>query len=409
MNILVLVQIFDTPMESGSDRNYFFYKKFCEYGFDVNVITSNIDYKSASPRFPNNNSNLKKNIKGISVEYLNVYTNIRGSFFRRTIFYLSYFFKALKLIIKKKDVDLIYAVSTPLSTGFLGVLASKILKAPLVFEVTDVWPDAAIYSGVLKNKFLIYFLKFFEKICYKNSNKIIALTEGIANNIQDKIRDKKKVLLISNGVDVELFDQISENSRENIRKKYDINSKIVCTYLGAHGRYNSLNTVLKAANILKSNHKFKFILIGDGDEKIKLKEKSKKYNLKNIIFLDPIPRSKSLEFLNGSDIFLLPNLKGDFFDGNLPNKLFDYMAAARPIIVSGSRESSELVKKADCGVCVEAENEEAIARNILSLGKMSFEERFEIGRKGSEYVKLHFNREKHSKLLIDIIMGIKKN
>ena len=203
MKILVLIQIFETPEDNGSDRNFYFCKKLAKEGFNVDVITSNIDYKSALPRFPNKTSNFIKKIDAINIEYLNVYTNIRGSFFRRVIFYLSFFYKALMLLRKKDNVDAIYAISTPLSTGFLGVLASKILKAPLIFEVTDVWPDAAIHSGVLKNRFLIYILKVFEIICYKNSNQIIALTEGIRNNIRSKIKHADKVSIIPNGVDVE--------------------------------------------------------------------------------------------------------------------------------------------------------------------------------------------------------------
>ncbi|MAV83200.1 MAG: hypothetical protein CMI90_07050 [Pelagibacteraceae bacterium] len=291
MNILVLIQIFETPSDNGSDRNYFFCKKLVEEGFNTNVITSNIDYKSAIPRYPSEDSSFVKDLKGITIEYLNVYTNIRGSFIRRVIFYLSFFFKALFLLINKKQVDVVYAISTPLSTGFLGVLASKLCKAPLVFEVTDVWPDAAVHSGVLKNRILINIIRFFEILCYRHSSKIIALTEGIKRNIQEKITDKKKVILIPNGVDEALFSSASEKTRYKVREQYGFNSKIVAMYLGAHGRYNSLETIIESAILLKEEPKFLFVFIGDGDEKDKLIQLSEESNLKNTLFLDPLPHA----------------------------------------------------------------------------------------------------------------------
>ena len=403
--VLVLIQIFETPDDNGSDRHFYFCKKLVEEGYDVNVITSNIDYKSAVPRFNDQNSAIKE-IYGITVEYLKVYTNIRGSFIRRIFFYLSFFFQALYVLPKKKDIDIIYAVSTPLSTGLLGSLASWFLQKPLTFEVTDVWPDAAIHTGVIKNRLLILLLKLIENICYSRSDKIIALTEGIKRNIENKIQLSGKIELIPNGVDISLFEEISLQSRSNIRESYDFGSKIVCTYLGAHGSYNSLQTLIEAANYLKTYSKFIFLFIGDGDEKIRLIQLKEELGLENVKFVDPLPRKQAINMLNASDLFLLPNRKGKFFEGNLPNKLFDFMMVGRPIIISGRGESSKVIQESGCGISVEPEDYIDMANNIIELGNMTEYERFKIGKKGSDFVRKNYNREEHSKLLEHIFANL---
>ncbi len=406
MNILVLLQSFETPADKGSDRYYFFCRKLKQKGHNVNIITSNIDYKKSKPKFSNKKQNNSVVIDGIQVDYLNVFTKIRGSFFRRSLFYISFFQKALIVLFKKKNVDLIYAVSTPLSTGFLGVIASKIHKAPLIFEVTDIWPDAAIHTGVLNNKLIIAALKIFEKVCYKNSTKIIALTNGIAKNIKEKINMQDKVITIPNGVDQKLFSKsISREKKESLRESYNFKSKFVCMYLGAHGRYNSLETIIEAANFLKDDSKYLFVFVGDGDEKIKLIEQTNNLNLKNIIFFDSMPRTAAIDFLNLSDMFLLPNRKGNFFEGNLPNKLFDFMISEKPIVVSGFGESANLINLAGCGIVVEAEDSANMAIKIRELAEISFEERISMGKRGASFVKEHYNREKHFASLMKLFLS----
>ena len=136
MKILFLVQIFETPNDNGSDRMFFFAKNLVKKGHIVRVITGNIDYKNAVPRF-NTRKSVHKNYEGVEVVYTPVFTNFRGSFFKRFIFYVSYIFSSLwELLKSSKNTDLIYGVSTPLTVPFISAIISNLeeyhsfLKSP---------------------------------------------------------------------------------------------------------------------------------------------------------------------------------------------------------------------------------------------------------------------------------------
>lgn len=405
MNILMIVQIFESHNDTGSDRHYFFAKKLVEKGHRVHVVTANVDYKKAIKRFKSR-SFYRKKIDGIEVTYVPVFTNFRGSFLKRMIFFLSFFVTSSIEILRLKEIQAIYAVSTPLSNGFLGALFSIFKKAPLFFEVTDVWPDAAIQTGVLKNKFIIYISTKLEFLTYKKSKNIICLTEGIRKNIINKGIPLSKTTLITNGIDLELFPEYSSIEKRNIKNKYNLDKEFVLIYIGAHGIYNSLMTILLAAKELSHMEEIKFVLIGDGDEKIKLQEFVKSNNLQNVIFIDPLKRVEAIKLLSIADIFLLPNRKGDFFEGNLPNKLFDYLASSRPVLVSGYGETSKLVLKANAGRAVKAEDIKDFSNKILDFYEDSSDLLEEMGKNGKKYVRENYNRQDHIKIIDNLLKDI---
>lgn len=406
MRILFLAQIFETPDGNGSDRLFFFAKELIQKGYLVKVITGNVDYKNASPRFESKTS-VNKNYNGIEVTYTRVFTNFRGSFFRRFLFFISYIFSSFwELLKSSKDTDVIYGISTPLTVPFISSIIAKYRGIPFIFEVTDVWPDAAVHSGVLRNRFIIFCAKKVENFCYKTADEIVCLTEGIVQNIQDKGVDKNKIKLITNGVDFDLFNEVEQQKINEHKKSLNIKGKFVGMYLGAHGKYNSLDTILNAAIYLKDYDNFIFIFIGDGDEKASLVKIAKDNNLNNILFYPPIKRNKASEMLAVADYFLLPNLKGSFFEGNLPNKLFDFLASKRPIIVSGKVESGRLVEKINAGVVVDAEDSLQLSESIKSLYELNPEQRAKMGANGREYVKNNYNRLKHVNELDQILNNL---
>lgn len=402
MNILILVQIFETPSDTGSDRHYYFAKKISDSGHNVSVITANVDYKKAERRYKDFDKTFEREVDRVTIKYVPVYTKFRGSFFKRILFFLTYFTSSLREILKGDNFDVVYAVSTPLTVGVLGVIASKLRRKPLIFEVTDVWPDAAVHAGVVKNRILIAFAHLIEMLCYRSAKKIICLTRGIQSNIQRKGIDPLKTILIPNGVDFDLFRSIDDEEAGLIKKEFHVDNKFVVMYLGAHGAYNSLDTILQAADILQDIHSIHFVFVGDGDEKSKLMNFVASHNLTNVSFLGTVSRDKSIQILSMADAFLLPNRKGHFFHGNLPNKLFDFLGSSRPVIVAGFGESADLVSDAAAGLVVEAEDPESFAAAVYQCFQMSDHERRLMGQRGRSHVENSFNRRIHASNLLSI-------
>lgn len=406
MKVLFLAQIFETPSDTGSDRHFFFAKELVQKGHEVCVITGNVDYKNAKKRFEHNKKIFIKELNGIHIKYVPVFTNFKGSFFKRFVFFASYLISSIWFAIREPRVDIIYAVSTPLTVGLLGVIVSKIRGKSLVFEVTDVWPDAAIHTGVVSNVWLIGIAKIIEKICYRTAKKIICLTSGIKNNILDKGIEIQKTILIPNGVDFDLFKPVEDRVILKLRSDYGLDNKFVLMYLGAHGLYNSLETIIQTANILRDENDIVFVFVGDGDVKQSLIKYAQEKNLLNIKFIGTVPRVKSIELLSAANAFLLPNRKGEFFQGNLPNKLFDFLATGRPIIVAGHGETSELIIDSGAGCVVESENSSAMAAAIIDVKSMSPSARTSMGLAGREYVKKNFNRKTQADSLCIILENL---
>jgi glycosyltransferase involved in cell wall biosynthesis len=403
MKIAVLVQIFETPLDTGSDRHFFFARHMVQKGHEVVVITANVDYKNAQPRFESKWGVYTRVVDGLTIKYVPVYTGFRGSFFGKLIFFVSYFICSTLEFIKLRHIDMIYAVSTPLTVGFLGSVFSRCRKIPLIFEVTDVWPEAAIQTGFLKSPLLIKIAQWMEIFCYRTAGKIVCLTQGIRAAIIERGIAAEKTELITNGVDLSLFESVSETDRIKIRHRYKIGDKINVVYMGAHGSYNSLETICQAALILRNRRDICFTLIGEGDVKASLREFAKINNLENINFIGTVTRSESVKYLASADIFVLPNRKGAFFEGNLPNKLFDYLASSRPLVVTGFGETASVVKDASAGAVVEAENPDALAQAIMDLSDIGNSARQSIGRNARAYVENCYNRIDHAENLVKIM------
>ena len=405
MKILCLCQVFETGNDTGSERHFYFCRYAVRKGHRATAITSNVDYKNAKVKFAGSAGTITQSIEGVDIHYVYSYPNFRGSFVKRFYYYLTYFFTSIFQALKISKPDVIYAVSTPLTVGLLGYIVSRLRDVPFVFEVTDLWPDAAVACGVVKNKSLITLANWLAMFCYKTSAHVVGLGRTLCDRIIAKGIDKHKVSLITNGVDLSLFNNPEPNSAKSleIRKRYDFGDRFIAMYMGAHGAYNALDTIIDAAFILRDDPRFLFVFIGDGDEKPKIQKRVSDSRLTNILFLPPMTRAESPAMLSAADAFVLPNRKGDFFTGNLPNKLFDFLAAARPVVVAGAGETPELVMAVGAGKCGPAEDSQTMARYLMNLADMTEEERIAMGRKGRDYVFTHYDREKLCERFMEIL------
>jgi len=243
-----------------------------------------------------------------------------------------------------------------------------------------------------------------ESFCYQKARKIITLGQLAKLRIVKRVNDSKKITVIPNGIDSCLFPEENDSERiDSLKIKYGLNGKTVCMYMGAFGRYNALETIVNAAVSLAHNDEIRFVLIGDGDEKSKIKLLCERKKLMNLVFIQPVPRSESPVYLQMADIFILPNLSGHFYEMNLQNKLFDYLASAKPIIFAGSGESAEIIEKSKSGEVVEAENGVAVARAIEKIVALPASDRIDMGMNGRRFVLRHYERSDIAQRLLHII------
>lgn len=334
MNLLYLHQYFQTNNTAGGTRSFEFAKYLSEKGVRVSVITG---------------TELDKNFISKNNFYVySTHTKYSNSMtkWKRILAFLNYSIKALVKGLKIKNLDIIFATSTPLTVGLPAVLISKLRRKKLIFEVRDVWPDVPIELGYIKSKLIIKLLKAFELWIYRNSEHIIVLSEGMYNNLIAKGINKNKITIIENMAILYLYDEV-----KGIYKPSYLEDKFVCIHPGTMGDVNGLDFILDVAKYtLEFDKDIIFLLIGDGKRKEHLKERVKQEKLTNVIIKNPIPKKEILKIIKTSDIGIMcVDNKYKILEDNSANKFFDFLAAGLPVLINYEGWQKEILEKNKCG------------------------------------------------------------
>ncbi len=305
----------------------------------------------------------------------------------------------------KGKFDVVIVTSPPLFIGLSGYVISRWKRIPLVFEVRDLWPESAIDTGVLTNKLIIKMAFCFEKFIYKKAKLINVLTPAFYKTLAEvKKVPEEKLIMIPNASDFSLSEELLKYfDREAFRKEMGFDGKFVITYVGAHGVANHLQQVLEAGKILEDTNVL-FLLIGQGMQKERLQQMALDMKLKNVRFIDSVPKKEVFKYILASEMGASVLKKVDTFKTVFSNKTFDYMSCKVPVLMAIDGISRELVEKAQCGIYVEPENIEEYNRNIRFYLN-DFDRIKKEGTNGYNYAKTHFDRDVLAKKYIEEIKG----
>jgi glycosyltransferase involved in cell wall biosynthesis len=286
----------------------------------------------------------------------------------------------------------VLVTSPPLFVGLSGYIISVFKRIPFVFEVRDLWPESAIDTGVLTNKFIIKVAFSFEKFIYKRATLINVLTPAFYNTLKNVKRvPENKLIMIPNAADFSLSEELLQSfDRENFRKKMDLDRKFVITYVGAHGVANHLQQILQAGKKLEDTNLL-FLLIGQGMEKENLKKMAIDLDVKNVRFIDAVPKKEVFKYILASEMGASVLKNVDAFKTVYSNKTFDYMSCKKPVLMAIDGVSRQLIQDAECGVYVEPENIEEYDKKIREY--LHNPERLQReGNNGYNYAKINFDR-----------------
>ena len=210
-----------------------------------------------------------------------------------------------------------------------------------------------------------------------------------------------KVELITNGVDLDIGTGAAPTHAAPVP-----DDAFVAMYVGAHGTYSSLETVLDAAARLRDDRDTRLVLVGGGDRKPALLEEARSRGLANVAFVDSVPKREVPSWLARADACLLPYQDNPLFAGALPNKAFDYLGAARPIIASApAGELTRMVERAGCGVAVPPEDGPALAGAIRALAADPEGAR-RMGERGREYALEHYDRARLAARFVAVVESV---
>ena len=395
MTIVYFYQYFTTPKGSYGTRVYEFTKKWVEKGHKVIVVTS-VYAKSdiRAKKFLET-----QEIDGIILKIINVTIDNKQSFLKRIYTFLVYSFFSIFYAFTLK-CDLVISSSGPITAGIPGLIAKIFRRKKFVFEVRDLWPEGPIELGVLNNKLIQKASYAFEKICYKNSSLVVALSPGMKLNITDRFPETN-VISVTNSANIELFSSPKEaiTHPQLVGKKFAI-------YTGNIGLVNNSELLYRTAKKLKEQGRddIAIVLIGDGQQKEKIMKKSE--GLNTILFLGLMPKIELINYVKNALVSLIPLDDTPMLSTSSPNKLFESMAAAVPVIQTTNGWIKEMLEESNSGFTVSPTNEDELFEKLIFLADNETESK-EIGKRGFEFARRNFDKNILSDRMIKAIEKIK--
>ena len=281
-------------------------------------------------------------------------------------------------------VDGVLAMSPPLTLGLTGWFTKIIRRAPLVFNIQDVFPDAAIQTGAISNKRIIAAAKWLERMSYQRSDAVVLLSQDLRTNIANKI-DKKfhqRLHVIPNFVDTSAI--TPQDRMTTYRRELGIGDQLVVMYAGNVGFSQSLNLVVDAAARFPD---IAFVINGDGAARKKLEEDCAQ--LANVYFGDYQPIERLSEVLATGDIHLVP-LRAGLASVSVPSKSYSILAAGRPMLaaIDPNTEIPNMLQQSGAGVAVEPDNGPAFIEALSHMASRRIQLQ-EMGNSGRKWVETH--------------------
>jgi glycosyltransferase involved in cell wall biosynthesis len=399
MHILLIHQAFVALDEPGGTRHHELAHHLAARGHHVTIIASPVSYLTGTAGGGRVPWVTRQNIDdNISVLRAYTYPALHRSFAHRVVSFLSFMVSSFLISLRVDDLDLVWGTSPPIFQGATAWALARLKRVPFLFEVRDLWPAFAVAVGVLHQPLLIRMSEWLEGFLYRHADQVIVNSPGFIDHVTQ--RGARDVTLVPNGADENMFNPNDDG--KGFRIKYEFGESFIAMYAGAHGISNDLDVVLAAAELIRDDEHITIVLVGDGKEKPALQEQARAMDLQNVRFLPPVPKTEMPGTLAAADACIAILKSIPLYATVYPNKVFDYMAAGRPILLAIDGVIREVVEQADAGVFVPPGDPRALADGIQRLAADRAEGR-RLGLNGRRYLEAHFNRTALAENLTDLI------
>ncbi|HCO94574.1 MAG TPA: glycosyltransferase WbuB [Phycisphaerales bacterium] len=396
MHILYLHQYFATRKGMTGTRSYEFARQLVGKGHRVTMITSGL----ANRQFPvpDGKQYGQFETEGIGVVAIaaayndpQVGTGMSG--LKRMLKFYQFAWLARRIGKKFPKPDVVFATHTPLTIGLAGLALGRYFRVPFVFEVRDLWPEALVNVGALKNPLAIWWLRRMAKKIYAGAEHIVALSPGMKEGIVRTGVPADKVTVIPNASDLDLFGPDIDGSAQ--RERLGLKDRFAAIYFGAMGLANGLEYIIEAAKILaeRGNNKIALVLHGDGGKRAELEKMAREYELKNVIFSNLVPDKEQVaQIVAGCDVCLTIYRAAKEQTWS-PNKMFDALAAGKPVLINVPGWLGETIENSKCGRRLDANHPQMLADTLQELAAEP-ELCRKMGKNARELAQRQFDRVK---------------
>lgn len=379
--IVILTQWFDPE---PTFKGLVFARALVEKGFEVRVITGFPNYPGGKI-YPNYRLRLVQNevIDGVHITRVPLYPSHDKSAIKRVFNYGSFCISSLicgLFLVKRSDV--IYAYHPPLTTGITAILLKLFKRAPVVYDIQDMWPDTLKATGMLNNERLLSAIGSVCKLVYRYVDHLVVLSPGFKELLKKRGIPDNKISLIYNWADENSLNHPASPPPEDFPRT----DRFRVLFAGNLGKAQALETVLFAAHDIKNNFpNVSFIFVGNGVEATSLKKKAEELKLNNTVFIDAVPMNSIGALLQEAEVLLVHLRKNPLFRITIPSKTQAYMAVGKPILMGVDGDAANLVMAARAGRPFESESVTQLVSELTLLIQSDKNSLASMGANGRAY------------------------
>lgn len=279
---------------------------------------------------------------------------------------------------------------SPVMMAYAGILYKKVHHKKLVMYCLDLWPESLVAGGIKRNTALYRLFHKISKQIYRSCDQILVTSKMFTAYIADEFGIKKNKIAYLPQYAESMFDGIDSDQNEK--------DTIDFVFAGNIGEIQSVETVIKAAEILKDEvseegKKLVFHIVGSGTDLERLRKMVSDKKSNNIIFHGRKPLSEMPIYYSLADAMLVTLGDDDIISMTLPGKIQSYMVAGKPIIGAIKGEAAKVIKDSNCGFVGMAEDSKKLAENVKKFICLSVNQRNQLGANGRSYYEKYFDRK----------------
>ena len=403
-NILFITDNFPPETNAPATRTFEHCKEWTAKGAEVTIIT-------CAPNFPHgqvykgykNKFYQTEMVEGIKVIRVWSYMSSNSGFVKRILDYVSFSVTAFFAGLFQKT-DIIVATSPQFFTTWSACALSFLKRKPWVFELRDIWPESIRTVGAMDHEKILDTLEKIELFLYRNSDKVIAVTDAFKSNLIRRGITEKKIEVVTNGSNMELF--APREKDQVLLRSLGIDDKFIVGYIGTHGLAHSLDFIMRAISKI-DDPEIHFLFIGDGAMKKTIQKLAEDLKLTNITFLKPVTKDQVPHYLSCVDLSLAPLKKEENFKTVIPSKIFEASAMQKPTLLGVEGQAQKIIEEHHAGLCFEPENEKDFLEKLIRL--KNDKTLYKQCQKGCSELADEYDRKKLADKMLNILQSIVKD
>lgn len=402
MNITYVCHYFVPEPAAPAARVHEFARAWVRAGHAVDVLTAFPNHPLGRiPPAYNHKAWATESLDGIRVLRCWLYAVPNRGVGRRGLDHLSFMLTSVLFGLPRiQRTDVVIASSPTLFSALSAWFIARVRRVPFVLEVRDLWPEAIVDLGLMRRgSVTVKLLEGLANFLYRQAARVVVVTQAFADRLAGQGIPRAKLAVIPNGADTRFFSPTAASNTYQARQTLGLNGQFVVTYVGSHGLSHGLDVVLDAA---AAQPDVTFLLVGDGADRDRLVAERDRRHLANVIMRPSVPKHEVPALYAAADACLVPLRDVPLFETFVPSKLFEVLAAGRPVIGAVRGEARQILARSGGALLVEPQHGDQLASAVDTL-RQNPDLAAQLGERGRAFAQQHYDRDQLASRYLDLL------